>query len=257
MNIQYDSDSIGKFYSENRVQWDHFYPSEKYIFEKVFSENSGIKTVLDVGAACGGLGRALHEKFGIEHYTGVDINSGSIDIALETQSNFPVSAKFLCADIAAQPDSLKNKKYDLVVSLSCADWNCDTSKIIQTCWDHTADGGFFIFSFRLTNQKTLSNMEDGYQYVHFSDVKKLIGNEEKAPYVVTNALETMKMIENFQPKPDRAFSYGNWGTPSALAVIPYKEIVFAVFGVRKAKRKGQDKTIAELLLPLDLFVKQD
>ena len=222
-----------------------------------FTENNNTKTVLDVGSACGGLGRALHKKFGIEHYTGVDINRSSIDIALEAQSNFPVPSEFLCADIAAYPDGLKNKKYDLVVSLGCADWNCDTSKIIQRCWDHTLDGGYFIFSFRLTNQKTLKNMEDGYQFVHFSGLKNLTGSEERAPYVVTNALDAIEMIENFQPKPDQAFSYGNWGTPSELAVIPYKEIVFAVFGVRKAKQKKQDKIIAQLSLPLDLFVNQN
>jgi SAM-dependent methyltransferase len=252
MNIHYESDSIAKFYSQNRVRWDQFYPSEQHIFEKIFAEHGAIKKVLDVGCACGGLGRALHEQFEIDQYTGVDINSGSIELARAAQSNYPVPAHFECADIAARPDSLKNKEFDLVVSLSCADWNCDTHKIIKTCWDHTVDGGYFIFSFRLTNQKTLSSIEDGYQYVHFDEATKLTGSEEKAPYVVTNVLETMEMIQAFHPKPDRFLGYGYWGTPSSMAVIPYKTIVFSVLAVRKTQEDC--KTMAELLLPLDLLV---
>ena len=115
--------------------------------------------------------------------------------------------------------------------------------------------GTFVFSFRLTNQKTLGSLDEGYQYVHFNDVKELTGNEEIAPYVVSNALETLEMIENFLPRPQRVLGYGNWGAPSAMAVIPYKEVVFAVFAVKKSN--NADKTIADLLFPLDLLVGQE
>ncbi len=252
INIHYESDSIAKFYSHNRVRWEQFYPSEQHVFKSVFDEHGAIKTVLDVGCACGGLGRALYDQFKIDHYTGIDINRASIQLARATQSNYPIPAHFECADIATYPDSIKNKIFDLVVSLSCADWNCETQKIIKTCWDHTANGGYFIFSFRLTNQRTLSTIEEGYQYVHFDEATQLTGREEKAPYVVTNVFEALEMIEAFHPKPDRFLGYGYWGKPSSMAVIPYERIVFSVLAVRK--NQEDCKTIAELLLPLDLLV---
>lgn len=254
MNIHYKTDGIAKFYSHNRVQWGQLYPSEQFVFERVFTEHGTIKTVLDAGCACGGLGRALHQRFGIEHYTGVDINPGSIEWARSEQINYPVPSQFECADIAEGPDGLKDRRFDLVVSLSCADWNCDTRKIIKTCWDYTADGGYFVFSFRLTNRPTLNSLEEGYQYVHFDHTQQLIGNEEKAPYVVTNVSEMLEMIHGFHPRPDRLMGYGYWGAPSPMAVIPYKKVVFSVLAVRKNQESSE--TMAELLLPLDLLVKE-
>lgn len=252
MNIHYKTDKIAKFYSRNRVQWDHFYPSEQFILEKVFTEHGAIKTVLDAGCACGGLGRALHKQFGIEHYTGVDINPGSIKWARSEQGNYPVPSQFECADIAGSPDVLNGRKFDLVVALGCADWNCDTKQIIKTCWDYTAEGGYFIFSFRLTNLQTLSSLEKSYQYVHFEEAQQLRGNEEKAPYVVTNVRDMLKMIHGFHPQADRLLGYGYWGTPSSMAVIPYKKVVFSVLAARKNKNGSEAMT--ELLLPLDLFI---
>jgi len=253
MNIHYKSSSIASFYAQNRVQWDQFYPSEQYIFEKVFSQNKNIKTVLDVGCACGGLGAALNSRFGIAHYTGVDINRASIDIAHSSKFSNSLGTFFECADISAAPESLKGKEFDLVVSLGCADWNTDTRKIIQTCWEHTAIGGQFVFSFRLTNQNSLRSIDDGFQYVHFEEGTPLTGAEEKAPYVVTNIHEMFRMIDEFRPKPSRIMGYGYWGTPSAMAVIPYREIVFAVIAVRKEGPLAPN-TVSELTLPLSLFL---
>jgi len=252
MNIHYKTDGIAKFYSHNRVQWDQFYPSEKFILSEVFRGHGAIKTVMDAGCACGGLGRALHQRFGIEHYTGVDINLGSIEWARSEQGNYPIPSQFECADIAEDPDVLKSRKFDLVVSLGCADWNCDTKQIIKACWDYTADNGYFVFSFRLTNYQTLSTIDKSYQYVHFDETQQLTGNEEKAPYVVTNVREMLKMIREFHPRPDRLLGYGYWGTPSSMAVVPYKRVVFSVLAVRK--NQGSSETMAELLLPLDLLV---
>ena len=252
MNIHYKTDAIAKFYSNNRVRWDQFYPSEQYMFEKVFREHGAIKTVLDAGCACGGLGRALHQRFGITHYTGVDINYGSIEWARSEQNNYPISSQFECADIAETPDVLKGMRFDLVVSLGCADWNTDTSQIIKVCWDYAAEGGYFIFSFRLTNQRTLNDIETSYQYVKFNAMEKITGDEEKAPYVVTNVKDMLELIHELRPRPHRLLGYGYWGTPSSMAVIPYKRVVFSVLAIQKRARTSG--TIAELLLPLDLYV---
>ena len=255
MNIHYKTDAIANFYTQHRVKWNQFYLSEHFIFEKVFAEHRGIRTVLDAGCACGGLGRALHERFGIGHYTGVDINRSSIEQARSEQFDFPVPAQFECADIAERPDVLKHKKYDLVVSLGCADWNTDTNQILKTCWEHTADKGFLVFSFRLTNRKTLNSIEHSYQHVHFDETQQLKGNEERAPYVVTNISDMLRMVHEFHPKPDRLLGYGYWGPPSPMAVLPYEEIVFSVLAVRKGP--AGSVTMADLLLPLDLFVERN
>jgi SAM-dependent methyltransferase len=252
MNIHYKSNNISKFFSQNRVQWNQFYPSEKYIFERIFSESKSIETVLDVGCACGGLGMALNERFGIRHYTGIDINKEAIDAAGSPDSIWPMPVSFECGDIVATPALVKDKQFDLVVSLGCADWNTDTSQIIKTCWDHTAVGGYFIFSFRLTNKKTLNNIRDSYQYIHYDFEVPVAEDAEKAPYVVTNANEMFEMVNGFMPKASKILAYGYWGNPSMVAVTPYSEVVFSVVAARKNNCLN---TEAELLLPLNLFIK--
>ena len=68
-NIKYNSKSLSDTYSKIRTSWSEFYDSEKTILERV-----GISfkdSVLDLGCACGGLGRALKEKFSITDYISV------------------------------------------------------------------------------------------------------------------------------------------------------------------------------------------
>lgn len=252
MNIHYQSPSIANFYKFNRVNWSQFYESEQFVFEKVFIEHSEIKNVLDVGCACGGLGRALNERFGIDSYFGIDINPGAIEVALLEQPNHSIKTEFVCDDIVSDPEKLRGKHFDLVVSLSCADWNTDTKKIIQTCWDRTANGGYFVFSFRLTNRETLDGISKGYQFVQFDEEAECREGEERAPYIVTNISEALDMINSFSPMPDKLIGYGYWGKPSSMAVIPYANIVFAVFAVRK--NLGSTGVVADLKLPLDLLV---
>lgn len=250
MNIHYKTDAIAKFYSHNRVQWDQFYPSEQFMFEKVFKDHGAIETVLDAGCACGGLGRALHQRFGIKHYTGVDINAASVDRARSEESSFPIPVQFECADIAQPAVGLRGRVFDLVVSLSCADWNCDTREIVRKCWDYTADGGYFLFSFRLTNKQSLASIETSYQYVKFHETDELRGDEERAPYVVMNVREMLEMVNGLRPRPARLLGYGYWGSPSRLAVLPYDKIVFSVLAVQK---KSDSAPTSELILPLDLY----
>ena len=254
MNIHYLSEEIGSFYSTNRVKWNQFYNSEKIIFEKIFSQSDSIKTILDVGCACGGLGQALNERFGILNYAGIDINKSAIEHAKTIHDSFPFKSNFLCGDILESNESIDNNKYDLVTSLSCADWNTETKKILEKCWSLTADNGYFIFSFRLTNQKSLSNISEGFQYVHFGNVSTLKGNEEIAPYVVTNINEVFKILNSFIPKPLKTFAFGYWGSPSELAVIPYDKIVHSVFAIQKSKNQNIISTLAEIILPIDIFI---
>ena len=75
-NILYTTEKISSYFSENRIRWEEFYPSERNLFESINISSSD--EVLDIGCGCGGLGLALSEKFGISSYTGIDINSSAI-----------------------------------------------------------------------------------------------------------------------------------------------------------------------------------
>ena len=57
-NINYKTEEISNFFKKNRIKWNHLYLSEKKSINYIFN-NSNIKTVLDVGCACGGLGSIL------------------------------------------------------------------------------------------------------------------------------------------------------------------------------------------------------
>ena len=58
-NIKYKTKHISEYFRTNRIKWDQFYPSEKWIFERIAGVNSKMGKVLDVGCAAGGLGGAM------------------------------------------------------------------------------------------------------------------------------------------------------------------------------------------------------
>ena len=50
-----------EMYSKWRTKFDEFWKSEKYFFERLNIEEN--MSILDVGGACGGFGKALEGKF--------------------------------------------------------------------------------------------------------------------------------------------------------------------------------------------------
>ena len=52
-NLNNRTDEIPNYYSQNRIKWDQFYPSEQKLFESI--KLSSNHTVLDIGCGCGGL----------------------------------------------------------------------------------------------------------------------------------------------------------------------------------------------------------
>ena len=248
MNIHYQSDNIQKFYSAHRTKWADFYASEQFVFERVFSKEKPIQTVLDVGCASGGLGTALAERFGVDQYFGVDINPQAISAATAKERSGPQRSRFICGDIAQPLAELENRKYDLVCCLGCADWNLEPLKIISRCWDFVGDDGEMIISLRLTKNATLNDICKSYQFIHF-DASPPTGGEERANYVVFNIGDAFGLINNLAPRPSHTLVYGYWGKPSRTAVTRYSDIVFSVFALRK-KANGPSPTV-EVRLPLD------
>ena len=244
-NIIYTASEIEHYYSNNRIKWSQFYPSEQNIFD-----SCGIKqgdSVLDIGCGCGGLGLALKERFFITDYTGIDIS----EQAVITGSIMNPDGFFVAGDILSiSPDSLIKKQFDIVVSLSCVDWNIEFEKMLSVAWDYVKPGGLFISSFRLTDLfgVVLENvLSTSWQYINFNGIRQ----GEKAPYVVMNAKDLIEKLCAFYPKNITANGY--WGKPSLTAVTPYQKLCFSAFSIKK-RMEGDDSSIQfDITLPEEIL----
>lgn len=244
-NLIYNSEELLKYYQSHRGHWEDFYPSEKWVFERIAAERPTLGTVLDVGCAGGGLGAALTERFSLESYTGIDIHRGIIDWAIANRK-LPVPTELYAEDILNMPS---DKTHDLVVSLSCADWNIETDKIVRACWDKVKPGGHFVISLRLTTEQSINDITESYQYINFTGDDP---QPEVANYVVLNFKEALTMLDNLIPCPELIGTYGYWGKPSETARTPFEKVMFAVCYIRKACQDN-DTTVAELHVPADII----
>lgn len=242
-NIRYASSELVRYYCENRNTWDRLYQSEKVIFTS--EESLGV--VLDVGCACGGLLSALSEKKLLDGYTGVDINQEMIEWAVMNQVG-DIPFRFIYGDVLEVDFE---GSFDTVISLSCADWNVETNNILDKCWSLVKPGGNFIVSLRLTNQDTINDIENSYQFIDFSGIGE---NKERANYVVFNWQEGIRMLCNLAPRPCKIQAYGYWGNPSQTAITKYNDLVFAVLRVHKPATTANSLTQLMLDFPADLLI---
>ncbi len=252
-NIKYKTNEISAYFSTNRITWDQFYPSEKWIFERIAGADGDMGKVLDVGCAAGGLGMALRERFSVTDYVGVDINAQAIEYAQKREVNKESPSRFICGDILTI-DPLPAEKFDKVFSLSCADWNKATEDIINECWKYVRVGGYFIITLRLTPGVSLLDLDQSFQYIYFGEGSpEKVAGVEKAPYVVLNASHAFSLLTKLQPKPDHMLGYGYWGAPSKTARTSYDRLVFAALAIRKGD-DDQKEISSEMHLPVDLFI---
>jgi SAM-dependent methyltransferase len=246
-NIAYKSKQIVEYYSRHRQTWGELYPSEQWVFDRIASEKGDMLDLLDVGCACGGLASALSERFSLRSYTGVDIHQEAIAWA-RTERRLLIPTTFIAGDIVQLPPG---KPYDVVVSLSCADWNIETERIIAACWERVRAGGYFVISLRLTTEKGINDIKRSYQLIQFGETES---EPEIANYVVFNFKDALLMLRALTPQPELIGAYGYRGKPSPTAVTPCKELVFAVFFVRKGTGTETPSIKAELHLPLEMFL---
>ncbi len=247
-NIEYKSKQILEYYRSNRRTWDEFYPSERWVFQKIADEKGLLGDVLDVGCACGGLGAALSCKFPLNSYTGIDINKDAIDWA-SRETRLQIPTRFTAGDIVC---CASKEEYDVVASLSCVDWNIKTKDIISACWERVRPGGYFVSSLRLTSEKGVNNIKKSFQYVNFSGEEE---DPEVANYVVFNVKEAMSALSELDPAPTLIGAYGYWGSPSPTAVTLYDKLIFSVFYIKKGTEKPYPHEMAaELRLPLEAFL---
>ncbi len=221
-NIHYGTEAIGEFYRTHRTSWEQFYESEKTILSRL-GLGPGV-SVLDIGCGCGGLGLALRERFGLTDYTGVEINHQAVRAAMEMNP----AARFLAADILdVSHQELPEGNFDLVVSLSCIDWNVEFDRMLAKAYQYVRPGGFFLASFRLTDGEGVSDFGRSYQFINFEGRHE----GEKAPYVVLNGAELATRLLALHPA--EILGYGYWGVPSSTAVTPFERVCFTVVAVRK------------------------
>lgn len=241
-NIMYKSESFLNYYSETRMKWEDFYLSEKKILKRIFDRYDQGFELLDAGCGCGGLGKALCEKFNIKYYTGVDCNRKEIEFA-QKNNQLSIPYRYICEDIAGYKD---DRQYDIVVSLSCIDFNIDVKGMLDSCWEKVKSGGYLVISVRLTNNETIDDIKEAYQK---------LGENEFANYVVFNINDFLKMIGELRDNPaDLIEAYGYWHSPAEGTVVKYDKLCMSVFAIRKSVSAGYDeKPKTNFELPPELF----
>ena len=239
-NITYQTEHLARYFTQHRVEWAQFYPSERSILERLHLERN--LSVLDVGCGCGGLGLALRERFGVEKYSGVEINA----LAAGAGRALNPAARIFCGDILdISKNELAGQLFDVAVSLSCVDWNVQFSEMLRAAWSHVRPGGHLVSTFRLTREQGCDDIARSYQFINVDGVCE----GERAPYVVLNATDLMVQLSSFQPSEIMASGY--WGAPSATAVTPYEQLCFAAFAIRK-RVHAADPTHVHLELPPEI-----
>lgn len=240
-NIPYTTPAIEAFYRQHRIRWQQFYESERVVLEEL--DLGAASSVLDIGCGCGGLGLALNERFGVNDYTGVEINAQ----AAATARAMNPRARFLCADILGVSSAeLPQEGFDLVVSLSCIDWNLQFAPMLARAYGYVKPGGHLLASLRLTTGDSLLDMRKSYQYINFEGHR----SGEIAPYVVLNVAALLRELLALAPAGVRAFGY--WGAPSASAVTPVTKVGFTVVAVQKPRAPAAT-TRFDLQLPTELL----
>ena len=238
-NIAYRTAELERHFSRNRIRWSQFYESERQVIEHVNPDATA--NTLDIGCGCGGLGLALRERFGVEKYTGVEINNG----AAESARRLNPEAKILHGDfLRMTTDVLPEESYDLAFSLGCIDWNLTFDNMLRKLWSMVKPGGALISSFRITLGPGVNDITRSYQYINFDGHME----GEIAPYVVVNAADLMAKITALGTR--KMFGYGFYGPPGKTAVTPYAQLCFAALAIYKVA----DMAISEidLRLPPDI-----
>lgn len=241
-NIAYETGEIARYFAQHRVAWPQFYQSERAIIEQLDLRSDS--DVLDIGCGCGGLGLALRERFGIERYSGVEINAAAAEAGRQMNPH----ARVTCGDIlTVSQTTLRESSYDVVFSLSCVDWNVRFADMLSVAWKHVRPGGHLVATFRLTLEEGCNDIERSYQFINFEGKHE----GERAAYVVLNARDLLEQLSAFHPS--GLVAYGYWGVPSPSAVTPYETLCFAAFSMQKRTFSDEGEIRLDLKLPAEVL----
>jgi len=175
----------------------------------------------------------------VQKYVGVEISSEAAKIARILNPK-----ACIIDDDVLNLSSQELGTYDIVVSLSCIDWNVEFSAMLQKAWSMVSwGGGVIVLSLRLTKKDGVNDIGKSYQFINFEGKKE----GETAPYVVLNFSDWMKVAKSL-PDISGIQAFGYYGTPSVTAVTAYERICFAVFALNKA----QSTACSDLIIDVDL-----
>ncbi len=233
-----DSKVLLEKYSKERNSWDDFYKSERYVMDSVLGELQDF-SILDAGCGCGGLLKAIQDRYSIKYYTGIDLDKEMIAYA-QNRNDLFVNNMFECIDIC----NLKDRLFDVVISFGSIDWYDDPFGALESCWSCVKPGGLFISSFRLTERESI--FHEAFQIIQ--------GSEERHNYVVFNFFDLKNTLCSLNPPMMELDCYGYWGKPSQTAVVDRDRLCFSVFAMRKSKQEvGEVESRMILNLPIDAF----
>lgn len=168
--------------------------------------------------------------------------------AAEAGRSLNPQAQILCGDILdLSSTTLRDKRFDVVFSLGCIDWNVQFADMLAAAWGHVVPGGHLVSTFRLTPGAGCDDFDRSYQYINFDGLRE----GERASYVVSSASDLMRTLGRLEPAGINA--YGYWGAPSASAVTPYETLCFAAFSVRKRQPGETADPTCRLDLPAEIL----
>lgn len=233
-NRKYDAPGLAGFYAVARNHLEDFYPSEQWAFERL-GLNSTV-SVLDLGAACGGLGMTLHSNFGVVDYVGIEIHAVAAQLAGERVRSWGgccIEGDLLDATSLLADRGLPTA-FDVVFSLSCVDWNTEVRRNVLAAWNLVRPGGSLVVSLRLHPTLCLVDMSTSWQPT--SPDQAPLSESERAPYTLISISAAREFLRAL--KAERVIVNGYWGVPSPSAQTPATEVMFAVAIVVKSHHGG-------------------
>jgi len=196
----WNEDETVMFYSNNRIEYDDLYESEKYFLNNNFLFD--IETILDVGCSVGGMYNIFRKLNKNIKYTGVDVANKAIMQA--KKKFFTTSAEFILYDGGVFP---LDNRYDLVFSSGVM---------------HLIDNYKYIFKQMISKAKKcllvdfrITSNDSYVGKFNFLFSSKGEGKNYTV-YHVLNFHELMSFFESFS-KISRVHVYGYQGTPSDMS----------------------------------------
>ncbi len=165
-------------YSSNR---EKFNETDKELFAAM--ENVGIKdkAIVDFGCGDGRHARQL-KALGAASVTGVDINSGFIDIA--NNANTDETITYLVTDGKSIP--VENESADTIMSNFVIHYFADAESIFSEIRRVLKDGGHFVGTFNITD------VDEGFEHLYNTQMPINLG---QGSVIIQNLIKSREEIE--------------------------------------------------------------
>lgn len=207
------------YYTAHRDTVDELYPSERYFIKDLLRKGSSL---LDIGCAAGGFSKiAKGCNKGLE-YTGVDI---SPDMIRQARRRFP-RERFYLSD--GENLDFADDSFDICVSLGVLHMTEAWKRLLAEAWRVCRDT--LLFDLRLVDRGGVCDPKISYQRMEFGG---RWDGTSKAPYIVVNVAEALRVIKGLEPKVKTLKSYGYWHRVSAATVSTFDEVYMSVFCLEK------------------------